>query len=60
VIFNSTADAGEGEAVHLAATARAIRDGVLEAVCPEAFRTTAGAPRFESDELRGSAPLPAR
>jgi hypothetical protein len=57
VIFNSTASVGEGQAVYLAATARAIRDDGLEAVCPEAFRTTAGARRFEPDELRDGAPL---
>ena len=57
VIFDSTADVGQGEAVYLAATARQIRDDELEAVCPEAFRTTAGARRFETDELRGDAPL---
>jgi len=57
VIFDSTAVVGAGEAVYLSATARAIRDDELEAVCPEAFRTTAGARRFEPDELRGEAPL---
>jgi hypothetical protein len=56
VIFDSTAHVGEGEAVSFAA-ARAIRDDELKAVCPEAFRTTAGARRFEADELRGNAPL---
>jgi hypothetical protein len=57
VIFDSTADVGQGEAVYLAATARAIREGELEAVCSEAFGTTAGARRFEPDELRGGSPL---
>jgi nitroimidazol reductase NimA-like FMN-containing flavoprotein (pyridoxamine 5'-phosphate oxidase superfamily) len=57
VVFDSTAAVGDGEAVYLAATAQAIRDDELEAVCPEAFRTTAGARRFKPDELRGSAPL---
>ena len=57
VIFDSSAPVGDGEAVYLAATARAIRDDELEAVCPEAFRTTAGARRFEPDELRGTASL---
>ena len=57
VIFDSTADVGDGEAVYLAATARPIRDNELETVCPEAFRTTAGARRFEPEELRGDAPL---
>jgi hypothetical protein len=57
VIFDSTARVGDGEAVYLAATARPIRDDELEAVCPEAFRTTAGARRFAPDELRGGAPL---
>lgn len=57
VIFDSTAAVGDGEAVYLTATARPIRDDELEAVCPEAFRTTAGARRFEPDELRGDASL---
>ena len=54
VIFDSTAPVGAGEAVYLAAAARAIRDDELEAVCPEAFRTTAGARRFTPEEVRGS------
>jgi hypothetical protein len=57
VIFDSTAEAGAGEAVYLSATARKINDDDLVAVLPEAFRTTAGARRFEADELRGDAPL---
>jgi hypothetical protein len=42
VIFDSTAPAGEGEAAYVTATARAIPDDELEALCPEAFRATAG------------------
>ena len=57
VIFDSTARVGEGEAVYLTARARAVRDDELEAVCPEAFRTTAGAQRFAPDELRGDGDL---
>ena len=57
VIFDSTAQVGEGEAVYLAASARAIEDEELDAACAEAFRTTAGARRFAADELRGSAEL---
>jgi hypothetical protein len=57
VIFDSTAAVGEGEAVYLSAVARRIRDDELDAVCPEAFRTTAGARRFQPDEIRGDAPL---
>ena len=57
VIFGSSAPVGEGEAVYLGAHARAIRDDELDAVVPEAFRTTAGARPFTADELRGSAPL---
>jgi hypothetical protein len=57
VIFDSTVAVGEGEAVYVSATARPIRDDELEALCPEAFRTTAGARRFAPDELRGGAPL---
>jgi nitroimidazol reductase NimA-like FMN-containing flavoprotein (pyridoxamine 5'-phosphate oxidase superfamily) len=55
VIFDSTAPVGEGEAVYIAATARAIRDDELEAVCPEAFRSTAGARRLTPDDLRAGA-----
>jgi hypothetical protein len=54
VIFDSSAPVGAGEAVYLGAGARAIREDELEAVCPEAFRTTAGARRFTPEELRGS------
>jgi Pyridoxamine 5'-phosphate oxidase len=57
VIFDSTAAVGEGEAVYLSAVANAVRDDQLEAVCPEAFRTTAGARRFQPHELRDDAPL---
>jgi Pyridoxamine 5'-phosphate oxidase len=55
VIFDSTASAGEGEAVYITAIAREVPDDELDAVCPEAFRTTAGARRFTSGDLRGSA-----
>ena len=55
VIFDSTAPAGEGDAVYITATARAVPDDELEALCPEAFRTTAGARRFTADDLRGGA-----
>jgi hypothetical protein len=57
VIFDSTVEVGHGEAVYLSAAARPIRDDELEAVCPEAFRTTAGARAFAPDELRGSSPF---
>jgi len=57
VIFDSSARVGAGEAVYLAATARAIRDDELESVCPEAFRTTAGARRFAPEELGEGASL---
>jgi hypothetical protein len=57
VIFDSTALVGDGEAVYLGANARAVRDDELEAVCPEAFRTTAGASLFEPGDLRGNATL---
>jgi hypothetical protein len=57
VIYDSTAPVGAGEAVYLAAVARAIRDDELEAVCFEAFRTTAGARPFMPEELRGDAAL---
>jgi hypothetical protein len=57
VIYDSTAPVGDGQAVYLAAVARAIRDDELEAVAPEAFRTTAGARPFTPEELRAAAPL---
>jgi hypothetical protein len=57
VIYDSTAPVGEGEAVYLTATARAIPDNELDAVCGEAFRTTAGARRFTPDELREGAAM---
>jgi nitroimidazol reductase NimA-like FMN-containing flavoprotein (pyridoxamine 5'-phosphate oxidase superfamily) len=52
VIFDSTAPANQGEAVYIHATARAVPDDELEAVCPDAFRTTGGARPFTPDELR--------
>jgi hypothetical protein len=52
---DSTAPAGEGEAVYISATARAVPDDELQARCPEAFRTTAGARRFTPGDLRGGA-----
>lgn len=54
VIFDSTAEIGKGRAVYLSATARQIGEDELAAVCPEAFRTTSGEPRFEPAELRGA------
>ena len=57
VIFDSSVPVGAGEAVYLSATARRVPDEELERVCPEAFRTTAGARRFEPDELRAPEPL---
>ena len=57
VIFDSTARVGDGEAVYLTATAEPVREEELERVTAEAFRTTAGARRFEPQELRGGAPL---
>lgn len=57
VIFDSTARVGEGEAVYLACRAGAVPDDELEAVCGEAFRTTAGARAFTPDELRDDGEL---
>jgi hypothetical protein len=57
VIFDSAARVGEGEAVYLTARARAVAVDELEAVCGEAFRTTAGARRFAPDELRDDGDL---
>jgi hypothetical protein len=57
VIYDSTVAVGAGEAVYLSARARLVPDDELEAVCGEAFRTTAGAEPFTPDELRGDAPL---
>ena len=55
VIFDSTAPAGDGEAVYITATATAVPDDELDAACPEAFRTTASGRRFTPDDLRGGA-----
>lgn len=55
VIFDSTAPVGEGEAVYISATAGAVSDADLEAVSPQAFRTTAGARRLTPDDLRSHA-----
>jgi SAM-dependent methyltransferase len=57
VIFDSTATVGQGEAVYLSATGRAVADQELGTACAEAFRTTAGAHRFGPGELRGDAPF---
>lgn len=57
VIFDSNAAVGAGEAVYLTASARPVGDDELETVCGEAFRTTAGARRFEPAELRDGASL---
>jgi len=57
VIFDSSVPVGEGRAVYLSATARQLREDELEAACPEAFRTTAGARPFAPAELSGDAPL---
>jgi hypothetical protein len=53
VIFDSSAPVGEGEAVYVTATGKAVPDDQLEAACAEAFRTTAGAGRFTPADLRG-------
>ena len=57
VIFDSTVPVGQGEAVYLRGTAKQMPDEELEAVLPEAFRTAAGARRFDVDGLRGGAPF---
>lgn len=54
VIFDSTARVGEGEAVYLGATAGLVPDDRLEAVAPEAFRTTAGAGLLTPQDLPGA------
>ena len=57
VIFDSTAPVGQGEAVYLRGVAKQMADEDLEPVLPVAFRTAAGARRFDADELRGRAPF---
>ncbi|HEY2521787.1 MAG TPA: pyridoxamine 5'-phosphate oxidase family protein [Streptosporangiaceae bacterium] len=52
VIFDSTAPVGQGEAVYLSTIATEVPGHELEAVCPEAFRTTPGAHRFTPADLR--------
>ena len=54
VIYDSTARVGDGEAVYIGATVRAIPDDELDAVSGEAFRTTAGARGFTAGELRAT------
>src|SRR6202007_3362862 len=55
VIFDSTAPAGHGEAVYITAIAETVPDDELEAACPEAFSTAAGARRFTPADLRDGA-----
>jgi Pyridoxamine 5'-phosphate oxidase len=57
VIFDSTVAVGHAEAVYLAAHARAIPDGELDAVLGEAFRGLGGARAFTREELTGDADL---
>jgi uncharacterized pyridoxamine 5'-phosphate oxidase family protein len=57
VIFDSSLPVGETAAVYVSAHARAVEDDELQAVIPEAFRTTAGARAFARIELQGRAPL---
>ena len=52
VIFDSTAPVGRGEAVYLSTIAAEVPGDQLEAVCPEAFGSTAGAHRFTPADLR--------
>jgi len=52
VIFDSTAPVGAAEAVYIAAAAVQVPEDQLEAVAPEAFRTTAGATTLTYDDLR--------
>ena len=52
VIFDSAAPVGQGEAVYLGAAATEVPDQELDAVAPQAFRTTPGAHRFTAAELR--------
>jgi hypothetical protein len=52
VIFDSTAPVGAGEAVYVAATAEVVAEDRLDAVLPDAFRTTAGAIRLSPSDLR--------
>jgi nitroimidazol reductase NimA-like FMN-containing flavoprotein (pyridoxamine 5'-phosphate oxidase superfamily) len=57
VIFDSTAPVGQGEAVYVTATARQVEVHELDGRCREAFRTAAGARRFQPAELRGEAAI---
>ena len=57
VIFDSTAPVGKGEAVYLGGTAKQMPDEELGPVLSEAFRTEAGARRFNANELSGGAPF---
>lgn len=57
VIFDSSAPVGESAAVYLGAHAHEVPEHEMEALVPEAFRTTAGARAFARVELQGRAPL---
>lgn len=57
VIFDSTVRVGAGEAVYLGAAAHLVDDDELDAVCGEAFRTTAGARQYTAAELRAEEPF---
>jgi Pyridoxamine 5'-phosphate oxidase len=57
VIFDSSAPVGETAAVYLGAHAGEVPEHEMEALVPEAFRTTAGARAFARVELQGRAPL---
>ena len=52
VVFDSTAPIGQGRAVYITASTRAIPDDELEAACPDAFRTSTGARRFTPADMR--------
>jgi nitroimidazol reductase NimA-like FMN-containing flavoprotein (pyridoxamine 5'-phosphate oxidase superfamily) len=57
VIFDSTVDIGEGEAVYVTGTAAAVGDDELDSACREGFRDFPGTRPFSPEELRGEAPL---
>lgn len=57
VIFDSSAPVSETAAVYLGAHAGVVPEDEIEALAPEAFRTTAGARAFARVELQGRAPL---
>ncbi|GAA4351164.1 pyridoxamine 5'-phosphate oxidase family protein [Angustibacter luteus] len=58
VVFDSTAEVGQGSAVYLTGTAAQVPDDELESACARAFAKLSGAAKpFTPEELSGAAEL---